>query len=158
MKIIVGVSDAKVSGDPADVLATYSLGSCIGVSMYDPAAKIGGLLHFQLPSASLDAERAKGNPMMFADSGLQHLLREMQGAGAEKRRLKVKLAGGAQMLNDAALFNIGKRNHAAIRKALWQQGLFVDAESVGGGSPRTLFLSVGDGTLTLKCGGESCDL
>lgn len=158
MKIIIGVSDAKVSGDPADVLATYSLGSCIGVSMYDPAAKIGGLLHFQLPSASLDAERAKSNPMMFADTGLQHLLREMEGAGAQKRRLKIKLAGGAQMLNDAALFNIGKRNHAAVRKALWQHGLFVDAEAVGGGSPRTLFLSVVDGRLTLKCDGKSCDL
>jgi chemotaxis protein CheD len=158
VKIIVGVSDAKISTDAADVLATYSLGSCIGVSLYDAAASVAGLLHFQLPSASMDAERARSNPMMFADSGLRQVLEEMEALGAQKRRMKVKLAGGAQMLNDANLFNIGKRNHAAIRKVLWQQGMFVEAEAVGGTTPRTLFLSVLDGTLTLKCGTETSNL
>lgn len=158
MKIIVGVSDARISGDPADVLATFSLGSCIGVSMYDPVAKVAGLLHFQLPSSSLDTGRADRNPLMFADTGLQHLLNGMEESGAQKRRLNVKLAGGAQMLNDASMFNIGKRNHTAIRKALWQQGILVSAEAVGGTSPRSLFLSVVDGTLQLKCDGESRDL
>jgi chemotaxis protein CheD len=158
VKIIVGVSDAKVSSDTADVLATYSLGSCIGVSLYDSTVKVAGLLHFQLPSASMDAERAKANPLMFADSGLQHLLSAMEAAGAQKRRLKVKLAGAAQMLNDANVFNIGKRNHAAIRKVLWQHGMFVDSESIGGKTPRTLYVSVADGTVLLKCGGESTEL
>lgn len=155
MKIIVGVSDAKVSKDAADVLVTYSLGSCIGVCLYDAAATVAGLLHFQLPSSSLDADRARANPLMFADSGLQWILREMESRGARKRRLKVKLAGGAQMLNDAALFNIGKRNHAAIRKTLWQQGIFVESEAVGGTVPRTLLMSVQDGAVTLKCGAET---
>lgn len=155
MKIIVGVSDARVSNDVEDVLATFSLGSCIGVSLYDPAAAVAGMLHFQLPSAAMDAERAKANPLMFGDTGLLCILKNMEKLGAQKRRMKVKLAGGAQMLNDSALFNIGKRNHAAIRKALWQQGMFVEAEAVGGDQPRTLFLAVADGTLTLKCGTQT---
>lgn len=155
MKLIVGVSDAKASNDAGDVLATYSLGSCIGVSLYDPVASVAGLLHFQLPSAAMDPERAKANPLMFGDTGLLHLLTEMQRIGAQKRRMTVKLAGGAQMLNDAALFNIGKRNHASIRKALWQQGMMVAAEAVGGTAPRTLILAVQDGSLTLKCGTET---
>lgn len=158
MKIIIGVSDARVSADSSDVLATYSLGSCIGVTAYDPVVRIGGLLHFQLPSGSADAQRAAQRPLMFADTGMAALLRDLESHGAQKKHLKIKLAGGAQMLNDAALFNIGKRNHAAIRKVLWQHGLFVEAEAVGGTTPRSLFLSIATGALLLKSGSESFDL
>jgi len=154
LTIVVGISDAKISGREDDVLVTYSLGSCIGVCMYDSTARLAGLLHFQLPSAAMDSDRARQNPLMFADTGLEFLLQEMIRQGADKRRLKVKLAGGAQMLNDAALFNIGKRNHAAIRKALWQHGLFVDAEDIGGSQPRTLHLNVADGSVIVRTNGQ----
>lgn len=155
MTIVVNMSDAKVARDPDATLATYSLGSCIGVSLYDPVAKVGGMLHYQLPAASLDADKAKANPCMFADTGMQYLLDEMARHGADKRRLKVKLAGAAQMLNDNSMFSIGKRNHAAIRKILWQCGLFIDAEHVGGTTPRHLYLGVADGAVTIKAAGES---
>lgn len=155
MSIVVNVSDARCSRDPAEVIVTYSLGSCIGVCLYDPAVRAAGLLHFQLPSASLDAQRARENPFMFADSGFDVLLKQVLSMGAEKRRLRVRLAGGAAMLNDAGTFNIGKRNHASIRKILWQHGMFIESEDVGGGIPRTLYLSVADGSLTIKSGSES---
>ena len=58
------------------------------------------------------------------------------------------------MLNDQGLFDIGRRNHAAIRKLLWQRGLFIDGERIGGTLPRTMELAVGDGTLSIKCGDE----
>jgi chemotaxis protein CheD len=70
-RIIVNVSDAKVSNKLVDVLATYSLGSCIGVCLYDPATSIGGMLHYQLPNSTIDAERAKEKPLMFADTGME---------------------------------------------------------------------------------------
>ena len=155
MNIVVNVSDARVSSDPADVIVTYSLGSCIGVAVYDPAARVAGLLHFQLPSSTLDAQKAASHPLMFADTGMAALLAAMQSRGADKRRMKVKLAGGASMLNDSQMFNIGKRNHAAIRKVLFQYGLFIDSEDVGGSHPRTVFLSVADGAFTIKSGGAS---
>lgn len=155
MTIVVQVSDAKASRDAATVLATYSLGSCIGVAAYDPVARVGGMLHFQLPSASLDPERAKAQPQMYGDSGLAWLLDAMAAHGADKRRVKVKLAGAAQMLNDVALFNIGRRNHVAIRKVLWQHGLFVDGEDVGGSTPRNLYLAVADGAVTVKATGRT---
>lgn len=155
MTIIVNISDARATSDSGDTLVTYSLGSCIGVTLWDPLRRIGGMLHHQLPAASLDPAKAKAQPHMFADSGLESLLNQMLALGAEKKRLKVKIAGGAQMLNDAGLFNIGRRNHAAIRKALWQHGLFVDAEDVGGAAPRNLYLQVGDGTVTSKSGANT---
>lgn len=148
--IIVNVSDARISADTGDVLATYSLGSCIAVAMYDPVACVGGLLHYQLPTSSLDPERAKVHPTMFADTGMELLLKGMAAFGAKKARLKVQIAGGAQMLNDASFFNIGKRNYAAIRKILWQAGMLIDREEVGGAAPRNVYLKVADGAITVK--------
>lgn len=153
MNIVVNVSDARSSGDPGDVIVTYSLGSCIGVCLYDPQVSVAGMLHYQLPTSTMDAARAAERPCMFADTGMAVLLRQMEALGAVKKRMKVKLAGGAAMLNDAGTFNIGKRNHAAIRKILWQHGMFIESEDVGGGQPRTLYLNVADGGLTIKTGG-----
>ena len=155
MTTVVNVSDARASADPREVLATYSLGSCIAVVLHDAVAGVGGMLHFQLPDSSLDSQRAQANPAMFADTGFESILRAMAGLGADKRRCKVQLAGGAQMLNDATLFNIGKRNHAAIRKILWQTGLFIDREDVGGTAPRNVYLNVADGSVTVKSHGRA---
>jgi chemotaxis protein CheD len=150
----VNISDAKVSADPEAVLATYSLGSCIGLTLWDPAAKVAGMLHFQLPTSTMDEQRARQNPYMFADTGFKLLLDEVVRQGGDRKRLKVRMAGAAQMLGDSALFDIGRRNHAAMRKILWQNRMFVDKEHVGGTLPRTMYLAVADGTLTIKMGQE----
>jgi chemotaxis protein CheD len=158
VNIVVNVSDARSSGDPQATIVTYSLGSCIGVTLYDPVARVGGMLHFQLPTSTLDPARAQQNPSMFADTGMEMLLSQLQSLGGQKKRLKVKLAGAAQMLNDNNLFNIGRRNHAAIRKLLWQHGMLIEAEDVGGSTPRTVYLTVGDGAVTIKANGNSTAL
>jgi chemotaxis protein CheD len=59
------------------------------------------------------------------------------------------------MLNDAEFFNIGRRNHAAIRKLLWQRGMLVAREEIGGNSPRNLYLHIADGTVLIKTGGKA---
>jgi chemotaxis protein CheD len=133
---------------------TYSLGSCIGVALYDRAAKVGGMLHYQLPSSTADPQRAAEKPLMFADTGMAWLLGKMAQRGAESRRMQVIVAGGANMLNDHGLFDIGRRNHASIRKILWQHRMFITAEHVGGAAPRTMLLNVADGAVAIKCNDE----
>lgn len=150
MTILVNLSDSKLSDNPEDVLAAYSLGSCVGVSLYDPVARIGGLLHYQLPTAELDPVQAKANPAMFADTGMALLLNAMTVRGAERKRLRVAVAGAAQGLSGVSLFNVGKRNHVAIRKILWQQGLFVEKEDTGGTAVRNLYLSIANGEVVVK--------
>ncbi len=155
MTIVVNISDARVSDDPRYTLATYSLGSCIAVALYDPVACVGGLLHFQLPSSVSDPERAKDNPYLFADTGLQCLLARMGMLGASQKRLKVRIAGGASMLNDAGMFDIGRRNHQSIRKILWQYGMFLEKEDCGGSQPRSVYLNVANGGVSIKTTGET---
>jgi chemotaxis protein CheD len=147
---IVQISDSRVSNDPEVILATYSLGSCIGVAAYDPVLRIGGMLHYQLPESEIDAGRARNVPAMYADTGMTLLLSQMAALGAEKRRLKIKLAGGARMLSGPDTFDIGRRNHTAVRKFLWQQGLLIQAEEIGGNAARHLYLRISDGSVQIK--------
>jgi len=149
-RVIIHVSDAKVSADPNDVLATYSLGSCIAVCLYDPATHTGGMLHYQLPNSSIEPDRAKEKPFMFADTGMKLLIGKLVSMGAMKKRMNVKIAGGATMDAGPDGFNIGKRNHLAIRKLMWKNGMFIDAEDVGGNTPRNMYMNVEDGTVTIR--------
>ena len=154
MKIIVDISDARVSNCSEDELVTYSLGSCIGVALYDRERHMGGMLHFQLPASAENAARAKERPFMYADTGMEWLINELVTRGATKKRLAAKIAGGAQMMNDATMFNIGKRNHTAIRRILWKHGMFIDGEDIGGNSARNLTLRLQDGVVTVKSQGQ----
>ena len=154
-KIVVAVSDAKVSGDVGTLLVTYALGSCIGVCLHDGTAGLAGLLHYQLPSSALNPDRAREHPMMFADTGLAQLLQAMERQGGVGRRMTVKLAGGAAMLNDSKMFSIGRRNYTAIRKVLWEHGMLIHREDVGGDAPRTVSLRVADGAVTVKANGNT---
>jgi chemotaxis protein CheD len=153
-QVLVNVSDAKVSRDPSDVILTHSLGSCIGVCLYDATARVGGMLHYQLPDSKMNPDRAKENPFMFADTGLKLLVRKLETLGAKQKLLQVKIAGGAAMNTGPKGFDIGKRNCLAIRKLLWKLGMFLNAEEVGGVSPRNLYLSISDGTVTMKSNGQ----
>lgn len=153
-RLVVDMADCKVSANSGDVLITYALGSCIGLAMYDPAARVGGLLHFMLPDSSLDAARAEANPYRFADRGVPALLETVCARGAERRRLRIAVAGAAEIMDPGELFNIGKRNRAALHRILWKEGLLIAAESVGGTAPRTLGLEIGNGRCFLRAGSE----
>lgn len=152
-RTLVHVSDAKVSNDPADVLITHSLGSCIGVCLYDPATNIGGMLHYQLPDSRMDPDRAKEKPFMFADTGMKILIEKLVSMGANKKRMQVKIAGAAAMDTGPKGFDIGKRNHLAIRKILWKNGMFIDAEDVGDTSPRNMYMNMENGAVTVRING-----
>lgn len=153
MELVVGVGDMKVSNDPTAVLATYSLGSCIGVCIYDPSAKVGGLLHYMLPESELDRKKSEKNPFMFGDTGIPLLFKTSYRYGAEKHRLKVFVFGGAQILDQNGLFNIGKRNILVLRKLFWRNNIMIDREEVGGMVSRTLKLDIATGDLWLKASG-----
>ncbi len=154
MKIVVGISDMRVSNNPEDVLLTYSLGSCIGVIIWDPQARVAGLLHYMLPDSSLDREKAQQKPFMFADTGIPRLFKEAYKYGAVKSRLVVKVVGGSQVMDSSGLFNIGKRNQAVLRRIFWKNNIMITREDVGGPGNRTVSIDVGTGVTMLKVSGR----
>lgn len=152
--IVVGVADCQVSADPQSTLVTYALGSCIAIMIYDPVARVGGLLHFMLPESALDRTKAQEKPFMFADTGIPLLFQSAYRLGADKRRLVVTAAGGAQMMDPQGVFNIGKRNHLSMRKILWKAGVLLHAEEIGGLLSRTVRLELASGRVMLRGAGE----
>ena len=151
--VVVGIADCRVTDDPQSELVTYALGSCVAVMIHDPHVRVGGLLHFMLPESGIDREKAQNRPFMFADTGIPLLFHSAYAKGAEKRRLLVAIAGGAQMMDERGVFNIGKRNCLAVRKILWKAGVMVQSENLGGTDSRTVRLDVATGEVSLSEGG-----
>jgi chemotaxis protein CheD len=157
--LIVGISDIKVSNGMQDVLVTYALGSCIGIVVFDPIAKVGGMLHYMLPDSNLDQNKAKENPAMFADTGIPLLFKTCYKLGAEKKRMLVKVAGGASILDDTNYFRIGQKNIMAMRKIFWKNNVMIDKEDTGANYNRTLRLDMSTGKVFVRSsGGEMKEL
>jgi len=153
MKIIVGIADMRVSTSADDELITYALGSCLGIAVYDPVSKVGGLLHVMLPDSEIDATRAEANPCVFVDTGVPRLFKRCYAAGANKQRMNVVVAGGAYTGAGAGdHFQIGQRNFTMLRRLLWKNGVLIAKHDVGGTSPRTMSMSMENGQVTLKRG------
>jgi chemotaxis protein CheD len=154
-KHTVGIADMIVSAAPDDVIITYALGSCLGITVYDPVVRVGGMLHAMLPTCSTDPEKAQKNPFMFVDTGVPKLFLESYKLGAKKERLIVKVAGGASInkAEDEDHFQIGKRNFLMLRKLLWKNGVLIKAEDVGGQHARTMSLALAEGEVIIRSDG-----
>jgi chemotaxis protein CheD len=149
-RLVVGISDMKVSGNIGDVLITYALGSCICVAVYDPSVRVGGLLHFMLPDSSIDGNKAKKTPAMFANTGIPLLFKSCYKLGAEKKRMIVKIAGGARIMDDMDYFRIGQKNITAARKMFWKNNVIIDGEDIGKNHNRTVKLHISTGKVLVK--------
>lgn len=159
--LVVGVADLKLSKTPGERLVTYALGSCLGLVIHDPVAKVTGLLHVMLPESGIDPTKAARNPAMFVDTGVPALFKASYALGAKKERMIVKVAGGAHAgaTPDADSFQIGKRNVLALRKLLWKNNVILHAHDVGGQqTSRTLYVDVATGAVTMRSGGRTVEL
>lgn len=141
--IIVGIGELFVATYP-NTLQALGLGSCVGLTLYDPIAKIGGLAHIMLPDSGGNGNDLRGK---YADVATVNLLNDMMMLSAKKERIVAKLVGGASMFtlkND--VFRIGEKNVSATKKALKELGIAIVAEEVGGtiGRTATLYTDTGD--------------
>lgn len=152
--IVIGVADAGISRDPDAVLVTYALGSCIALMLYDREAGVAGLVHYMLPDSTQSGAAPTDRPWMFADTGIPLLLQAAAERGADKRRMILSAAGGAQVMDSNGIFDIGKRNCVAVRKVLWRCGLVLHAAETGGSEARTVHMEVGSGRIWLQSPGQ----
>jgi chemotaxis protein CheD len=151
VRLVVGVADLKVSPRGEDQLVTHALGSCLGITLYDPVARVGGLLHAMLPWSTLAPARAASNPAMFIDTGVAELLRRCRELGAAPSRVEVIVAGGARVSRQSGndLFRIGERNAEALDPVLAQNGLRARRRDLGGLCSRNVLLDVATGRVTI---------
>ncbi|HAR61840.1 MAG: chemotaxis protein CheD [Candidatus Margulisiibacteriota bacterium] len=153
-QVIVDIGDLKVSGKIDEVLITYSLGSCIGLMLYDPVARVGGMVHSMLPLSKIDYVKAQKMPGMFADTGIVLLLQELFNMGAKRKNIVAKIAGAASILDEKKLFNIGDRNYEIAQKILQKNSIFIVSEDVKGTVSRTVSLYIADGKTVVRSSGK----
>jgi chemotaxis protein CheD len=150
--IVVGIGECRTGRPPTGALSTYALGSCFAVVAWDWKLKLGGLLHVMLPDSAADRSKAQIRPYLFVDTGVPALLRTLIEKGSSKRHLRWCIAGGAAMMADSGHFEIGKRNHLALRNVLRNLGIFVDQEDIGGSQSRSVRLDLRTGQIDLRKG------
>lgn len=150
MNLIVGIGDMKLSKSP-DILTTIGLGSCIGISIYDPITRIGGLSHIMLPESRQVPDVKEAHK--FADLSIPILVDKLQALGAKRANMRAKIAGGASMFNFSdknVMMNIGERNSAAVLSKLRELKIPVIAKEVGGEKGRTMIFDLSSGAVRIK--------
>ncbi|MGI6226648.1 MAG: chemotaxis protein CheD [Peptococcales bacterium] len=148
--IKVGMAELAIGKAPQKLITT-GLGSCVGICLYDPQSKVGGLAHIMLP----DSKQVKSNQNMakYADSGILETLNKMVAMGVDKKRVLAKIAGGAQMFNfqgTSSIMRIGERNVEAVKKELAFNGIKIVAEDTGGNFGRTITFDLENGRLHIR--------
>ncbi len=148
--ITIGISDMKV-GKGGESFVTYALGSCVGICLYDPVSRVGGLGHIMLPK--YPAENPKENKYRFADTCISEMIREMERLGGYRSKMVAKIAGGAKMFEvsgDSSFGNIGRRNVMAVKAMLAWFKIPIRAEDTGLNYGRTVYFYTENGSMIVK--------
>lgn len=150
-QIKVGMAQFKVAVAPATII-TFALGSCVGIVLYDPVARVGGLAHVMHPSSR--KVRNNLNRAKFVDTAVELMLSRMAKKGAMRNRIQAKIFGGAKMFRSnratPGVMQIGEENVRATREELSRRSIPVVAESTGGEKGRTVFFDVTSGRVTVR--------
>ena len=152
-EIKVGIADMKIARREG-VLITYALGSCIGISLYDPAIKLAALLHIMLPEAGNMSDM---NVFKFADTGIEDLVKDIVRRGGNRGRLVAKIAGGAQMFSfgsKSTMIRVGERNVEATKRKLAQLRIPILAQDTGANYGRTVIFYPETGDFVIRAVGK----
>jgi len=155
-KIVIGISDQKTSRSP-DTLVTYALGSCVGISLFDPKSNIGGLAHIMLPDSKMITNPQSLDRMKFADTAIEDMLDRMVEIGASRKNIFAKIIGGANMFKatgTSTFATIGLRNIEAVRNELERLGIPIVGEDVGKDFGRTVYFDLKTGKISVQSLGK----
>lgn len=152
--IEIGIAEMAVA-KPPDKLLIKSLGSCVGIVLYDPANKIGAMAHVMLPDSKFGSGKTNNsfNPVKYADTAIEAMVRKMIKRGAKRDSIVAKIAGGANMFTSAcknSVMSVGERNVIAVRNTLHDTKIRIVASDVGKNYGRTIELNVESGDLIIE--------
>ncbi len=149
---VVSLGELVVTAEPTETLATYSLGSCLGVLMRDDIHDISGLLHAVLPRRE-GLARVRRPAAWYVREGVCALFDTMLEAGADRRAITVKAVGGGHPLEMKGR-DVGAENVRALENVLGRLRLGLVATDFGGVDPRTLIHDTGSGRTSVLILGE----
>lgn len=149
--IKVGMADLNIASN-GEFLKTTGLGSCVGITLYDPKKQLAGMAHVMLPSSSI-ARETPFNLAKYADTAIPQLIKRLIEKGADIRALEAKMAGGAQMFTlpgQTDSLRIGPRNVESCLMLLEEYNIPLLAQDTGGNFGRTIEFNCMNGILSVK--------
>ncbi len=155
MKYVVPIGDMRIAQSP-DRLVTDALGSCLCLTVYDPAAGVGALLLALLPLAKINLKKADRNPFMFVDTGIPALIAQLAAREnvTPKDHWVVKAAGCGNPMGFKEVFKIGERNYRILCERLADEGVGLTAEDIGGTASRRVCLDLASGQTIVHSNGS----
>jgi len=115
-----------VVGQEGELLATFGLGPCVGITVFDPESRHGGVLHL--------------DPVQKADQSLDAMISELN--IEDSSRLQVQMVGGWSGMSE--------RNIYYLRQAIDRLGAQITGEDVlGYDIARNIVLDLSTGQVTL---------
>ncbi len=157
MRYLVDLGDMKF-GREEDLLVTYALGSCLGLMVYDPVVRVGGLLHAMLPLSRINKQKAAINPFIFVDTGVPAMFEAFYELGGQKNQMVVKATGCGNPIGKNEMFNIGERNYTMLKRLLRAKDLVLEAADVGGPNSRTVHFDLSTGKALISRNGKKWEL
>ena len=134
-----------------DVLASYGIGSCVVVVLYDPLLKLAAMAHVMLPGRGNEVR--DHHTAKYSDQAIEGMLEELAQRGYSRKRLFAKIAGGSRMFHFSAptLDSFpGQRNVEAVMKKLAQEGIPLVAMDVGKNFGRSVEFDTETGKMTVR--------
>lgn len=146
---IVKMAEFKVEKN-ASCLKTNSLGSCVGIVLYDRYTKIGGMAHIMLPKAPQSQSLEIGR---YANLAIPRLLQNMLELGAKRHHIQAMLFGGADMFSSAkehSVLEIGCHNIRMSKQILDEEHIPILFEDIGGKIGRSVELNCETGEVFVR--------
>lgn len=145
MEKTIGLGEMVVSNQIGDVLKTYALSTCVGVTAYSQSKRVAGMAHIVLPSPFPNiAEVAK--PAYYATNGIPLLIHHLcHEYGCLKKDLTINLFGGADSKNSGDVFKVGNRNLIMIKHLLEYMNMNYQMIDTGGNYSRTIEMDIFSG-------------
>ncbi len=148
--LIVGIGEFAATASP-NRIASYGLGSCVGIVLYAPRARYGALAHALLPRHTENSYALRS--AKYADCAVELMYRHVIESGCDTQGLVAKLAGGSAMFDDLyrqGQQGIGQRNLEAARETLDNLGIAIAGEDVGGNIGRSMIFDLESGLVTIR--------
>ncbi len=148
-ELIARMGKYVVAHNPHTLMA-LGLGSCVGVILYDPKIRIGGIAHIMLPDSTKFFDQKDKDK--FADIAIPNMIDEMIRYGAKKENISARIAGGAQMFAGMAgtEMDISQRNVDAVKDNLKKENIPLVAEDTGENFGRTVRLDTITGKVEIS--------
>jgi len=151
--LVVGIGELKESKNPQGVIVTYALGSCLGITCYDPLSRVGGMLHAMLGDSKAGHQSAPVRAA-FLDTGIPDLIQRVIDLGGNPGAFQFKVFGGAQIIQATDYFSIGTKNIRTMEALATQLRLQIKVWEVGGCQNRTIRFYLQDGRVKLRMPGK----